>query len=180
MAFIIALAICIAFFIGSWMWIMPTMQEKQLGSLRQRASMAGFRVKFITLDAYQKLFGKAALSQQTLPAKQIVRYSKTWAKEPASKLPDCDYQLVLADAQLRTLRVNQQKVAEAQWSTYAVLIRTALELAANMEGLLAVVYQRVENHCDLSLYWQEQGNIEKVDFTDPVFENFLAQVRVLP
>jgi len=181
MAFIIALVISVAFFIGSWMWIMPSLQEKQLGALRQRASMAGFRVKFITFDTYQKLIGKQTQRQQVQPVSQIVRYSKTWTNESKVKQLDCHYQLVLSDSrELLALNLNQQQIPESRWPIHEALISSVLALAALMDGLLAVGFQRIDSHCDLSLYWLEQGKIEKVSFTDPLFDNLLAQVKALP
>lgn len=180
MTFFVALAITLAFFIGSWMWVMPTRQQKRLAALRQRAIVAGFRVKFISLDDYQQLLGKDALVQQTVAQRQMVRYSKSWPKAANLKLPDCHFQLVLSESGTPlTLKINQQLLSETQWPSQRVWIQSVLDVAQMMEGLEAVVFQRIGNHCDLSFYWQEQGDFEKVDFKAPVFESLLQVVNVL-
>lgn len=156
----------IALILGSWMWVMPTPREKALATLRQKAIMAGFQVKFVTAETYQNLLGTPASKLQPQPQTQIVRYS--WqGKSPNSRSAKEKHQLCVFSEDAKLLAKEERIGGGTASETFQSATQA---LAEELEGLLAVEVQDTDSKRRLSFYWLEQGNVARVDFHSSIFE----------
>lgn len=160
------IALSIALIIGSWMWLAPTVHQKKLAKLRQGALESGYKVKFVSRESYLEM-AKPHTKRQVVSDKQIVRYTFTnqgsnqfAAKKPTQKL------LFLFDAEGRVSgffldgkEMDLSKIAE-----FAIEMSWLESLSQHFKDLLAVELIGYKGCRSLSLYWQEQGELEQTRF----------------
>jgi len=166
------IAISIALIIGSWMWLAPSVHQKKIARLRQKALEAGFRVKFVKRESYLE-FAKPYAKKQTIPDTQIVRYSYTAqenaglsAKKPAQKL----LLLFNADASVLAFLVDGKEVSLEQLNNFGIQLSHLESLAQSFKGVLAIELSGQKGRRSLSFYWQEEGELDQLQFNSEAMQ----------
>lgn len=160
------IALSIALIIGSWMWLAPTVHQKKLAKLRQSALESGFKVKFVKRESYREM-AKPYTKRQTISEDQIVRY--TFTNQGSNQFADKKTVqkllfLFSEEGGVLAFFLDGKEMELSKLTEFAIEMNWLQSLAQHFKDLLAVELIGHKGCRSLSLYWQEQGELEQTRF----------------